>query len=348
MPINDILGFSSLAAQHILRGFPINPTTGKVDIEASEMAYNNSTRTFTLTPTGSNFIIWRYGIKHVISSQLSIIVPSAETYEGLHWIVFTGTGLRSIYQSILPNQEFDIITEVGNDTVVSAIYWDSVNLKELTVVELRQPIGIDYQSFFRMLSDTIRWKNGGELTEFVIGDGSLEEHARFAIEEGNYYIGRIQHVVQKYATDVLDFQIIYMNGSTPVLRKGTPPSGHKVLTTGSGRLAFNENIGGVWQLTEITNNYHINYHYFKGPDFRRQCSCIVGIRQYQQASEAIDFADLELNEIKSKFKLDQFKGLGTVTFNSRDTYANSVKAKVVPLNEILGIYYTDLRGRVGT
>lgn len=93
---------SSIATKPVKHRFSISSTTG---VPPLTMSYDNATRILSLTPTGSSFSWWWYGLEHIQSSILNLPAHSATT--GLYFASFDSVG--SVNISTAP---FDLLRSV--------------------------------------------------------------------------------------------------------------------------------------------------------------------------------------------------------------------------------------------
>lgn len=347
--------------QYMLSGFDLNPATGYIDTTTFSVSYVDATRTYTITPIGT-LKLWRAGVSYSITSPMSAVIPSNSAYEGISGVYFTGTGLRVVYLTAL-GTEFDILGAAGDDTPLTLLYWDATNQKAIYIGGSYMPafrLPILKASFINYRLCT--WTFGGAFSNFVIGDGSLNSHAQFQINDTRMYIGDFPTAISAI-NSTTECIMFYRFGAqaTPVLRQSAigvnQIAGFKVLNSigTDGRLMYNNVSGGNYVLTQCTNNYFVNYFYFASSDYRAPLGTsfngrffgIPGIREYQNLADAVAEAPREISQFRNSFRLDQFYLLGAVHFQTNSlVYGNAVKAKVTntTANLALNIYYTDLRG----
>lgn len=81
----------SIATKPVRHRFSISSTTG---VPPLTLSYNNTTRVLTLTPTGTSFSWWWYGIEHVQTGPLALPAHSATT--GLYYASLDSLGAVTI------------------------------------------------------------------------------------------------------------------------------------------------------------------------------------------------------------------------------------------------------------
>jgi hypothetical protein len=304
--------------------------TGFPNLTDSTMSFVNGTRTFTIQPTGASFDVYQSGIKYTISTPKTIVISATE-------------GTHHIYFDVGVLYEVTTLTEdiIKNKAYIASIYWDNINLVQIMLSDERHGFRMDGDTHY-YLHNTIgsAFVSGAVLGNFVVdGNGSLASHAQFSVASGIFFDEDITFNLNSVvSTTGLD--IYYLLGTTN-WRKITN-AGYSVTTTGTGRLAYNQNIAGNWQLTEVTNNQFALCHVFMTNDFSRKYIAVVGQNTYTTLSAARQGALTEiLNLINVGLPFQEFIEVGTVIFQTSNTYSNAVKARIVSTEE--GDNYIDFR-----
>lgn len=117
----------SIATKPVKHRFSILSTTG---LPPLTMSYDNSTRVLTLTPTGSSFSWWWYGIEHVQSTPLVLPAHSAAT--GLYFASLDSLGAVTISTTpfdllrCVPIALFDRNSALGQTWVYPELHTDQI------------------------------------------------------------------------------------------------------------------------------------------------------------------------------------------------------------------------------
>jgi hypothetical protein len=304
--------------------------TGFPNLTDSTMSFVDGTRTFTIQPTGASFDVYQSGVKHTISIPQTIVISATE---GKHHVYFDA-GI--LYEATTLTEDI-----IKNKVYIASIYWDDTNLIQIMLSDERHGFRMDGDTHY-YLHNTIgaAFVSGGVLGDFVVdGNGSLDSHAQFSVASGIFFDEDIEFNLNPVvSTTGLD--IYYLSGATN-WRRATN-AGFSVITTGTGRLAYNQNVAGNWQLTEVTNNQFALCHIFMTNHFSRKYIAIVGQNTYNTLSAARQGALTEiLNLVNIGLPFQEFIEVGTVIFQTGNTYSNAVKAKVVSTEE--GDNYIDFR-----
>jgi len=310
-------------------GFPAN------QVVATTIAFVNATRTFAIAPTGAIFHFYQNGIKYIKTTQQDIILPDVE---GLYSIYFHEGVLTSEF--ITTGEQIRII--ILSKCLVTNIYWDATNKKKIYFPDERH--GISMSPVIHSYLHTTRGAQflyGLGLDNFVIdASGDVDSHAQFSISAGAIIDEDLVTTVNSIGSTT-GIPIYYLEGAE--LKRYQFNGGFPVLNAGTGRLAFNENVGGNWQLTEVINNYFVLYHIFavNSAEDNFKIVAAMGQTQYNTLSSARDGAGTEISNLLNVLITAEVVPVGTVIYQTSDSYTNTVKAKT--RTNSAGEDYTDWR-----
>ena len=291
---------------------------GNIDKTTASFAWVDSTRTFTISPTGTNFsFMWR-GIKYTKSGPESIQIS---TTDGIHWIYYEAGVLKE-------TATFDFNLILG-DTLVTAIYWNNTSASAVTILDERHGCDMQNATHYHLhTSMGTYYSSGLELTNFALGSGTLASDVQFNMSSGVIYDEDIVSNITA-ATPTLGCPIFYRLGASGLWYRAFNV-GYSVLTTGTGRLAFNEFTGGAWKLTEIVSNDYVCYHIYATNDIYYPWFSVMGQVDYATANAARLGANSEINDLQfSSFPSTEFVAVGTIIYQTSTGYTNAVKAKIV-------------------
>ncbi|KKM21526.1 hypothetical protein LCGC14_1634530 [marine sediment metagenome] len=124
------------------------------------ISFNNGTRTFTITPSGSTFEYWIQGVKYTKSSAETVIITDTE---GL-WYIFYSKNTLTASQSIWDNGD-------GSIAFVATVHWDATNNVAITVGWELHPydMGVDTHKYLHESLGT-QYERGLGLVEGTGGD----------------------------------------------------------------------------------------------------------------------------------------------------------------------------------
>jgi hypothetical protein len=326
-------------------GGPTNPDTNFIvtssgfDAPGTQsgtvLNFDNGTRLFTIIADGGLNDTWTYtynGQRYTITGALSIQIPDVE---GLHYIYLEEDG--NLVETTTFN--IDIITEKA---LVSVIYWDATNSEAILFSDERHGNVMDPAThIYNHLTFGTRYESGLALFDMdVDGNGDDASAAQFGVTSGRIWDEDLPHDILPSG---LEIPVFYQTGT--VWRRAITP-GFPVLSTGSGRLAWNEEVSpGTWQLSEVNNNDFVLYHYFATGDENFPIIGVVGQGDYLTLGQARAAAPDELTRLlfgELSNLTPEFAPIATVIFQTSIGYSNAVQARVRSTEE--GDDYIDWRG----
>lgn len=306
---------------------------------------------FSITPTSGTFSYYILGIKYTVGAKSRTWTD----VEGLHYFYMDSSG------SLVTTTSSSVwITELlGAGALVGIVYWDATNKAVLRAMEERHGTQMDGETHYYLhVYNGCMWQTGGDATGFTIGNGNSAVDAQFAVNDVTLSDEDIQFTVTNGAPQVLSptsrLPVFFLSGSiaSPVWRMKTADdypvlqSGAAGYTGASGRCAYNENTGVVWQLTEVGQGNYVLSHIVATNDIYNPIVIFLGQATYNTlalaeagaTTEASNFRDLALI-LGAEFKL-----LGTVIYQTASTYGNAVKSRVQkPPSTATGVNWIDQR-----
>ncbi len=316
--------------------------TGFVNLTDSVLSADDATLTLTITPVGS-FRIYQANLARDYTT------PQEATWtdtEGKHFIYFNDSGV------LVSTTTFDARMILGPWALAAIVYWDATNKETIFIDEC-----FDERHGAIMDGATHLWQHqnigcvivsniGLALGGFDIdGTGDLDSEAQFGYTGATIADEDIQLPVTAKASTVGN-QVVYFVGTTPDQRSEFN-SGFSILTTGTGRAAYNLNTGGTWSLAEVANNQYFLYHIWtttSNTDVNRVFAT-PGIDTYGNPTAARDAAHTEIQLVKPNLLLfNELKEIGTVICQTSDSMLNAVKSRIITTDT--GADYIDWRAGV--
>lgn len=310
----------------------IKEPTGFPNRTDSVMSFNNSSRQFTIQPVVSSFDVYIKGHKFTKTTPQVITIPNLD---GSHFIYFDING------NLQSTQIFDTAI-IQDNAFCSIVYWNTSTSLSTYFAEERHGLVMDGVTHsYLHTTFGARYLSGGALQNFLVdGTGNTAADAQFTADSGSI---RDEDILIQYLAQT-QIPILYKIGNLwrkktadayPVIYSGT--AGY---TGSSGRLAYNQLVSGSWQLTEVSNNQFVLVHIFATNDINNPVVGIQGIVEYSSVSNARTGALTEITTL-SGLPFAEFVALGSVVFETANTYANVPKARVRSVN---GGNYVDFRG----
>jgi hypothetical protein len=326
-------------------GFPVS---GGGD--NSTLTINNSTRTFTITPSSSSFDIWLQGTKHTYTTPQSCVLTSTE---GIHFIYFNTNGVLS---SVEWSEDLSYIFAGISGTPVAYVYWDSTNNSTIYFAEERHGIQMDGATHVYLHNTSgAQYSSGGGFDNFVVdGTGSVASNAEFAVNSVIIFDEDI--VLNSLNTDQLlsypaQIPVFYRSGPDGYWRRKNADnypiiySGSGGYTGANGLVAYNQYTGITWQLTQVPNNQFVLVHYYACNELNNGVIGIQGQNVYSSIASARNGAETEITTIQGTIKLlaKEAVPLGTVIWQTSTGYTNVPHARIRSTDT--GDDYIDFRER---
>jgi hypothetical protein len=311
-------------------GFPID-SVGEVDRTSSTISFvDGVSRTFSIAPTGSSYIILIKGCQYRKTTTESIQISNTE---GQHYIYFDENG--ELQETTSFSLEF-ILKYVA----VAIIYWNASTSKAILFGDERHGCTMDAHTHARIHADSgTVYVSGSALSGFTIdGNGTSNTHTQFAIASGQVRDEDILHnLSSKSSTDSIP--VLYRLGSDWYSVTNTNQKFHYV---SGGRAYWNQNTGGTYSLTEITNNDFVLYHIVSTNDKNNPYFSIMGLNRYTTKNNAREGALTEISQYTG-LPFVEFVFIATIIFQSSNTFTNTGKSIIVSTDT--GGTYIDWRFR---
>lgn len=316
--------------------------TGFETRSTSRLAFDDETRTFTISAVNKEFSFWLHA-KEVTRVSESVQLPDVS---GLYFIYFDYPDNELKYTAT-PTSSLFLDT-----ALVALVYWQHEAQKHVYFADERHGIVMDGATHKHLhLSLGAQYRKGLRLYNFYVDqNGSSISHAQFACDSGqiadeDLIIDIVDGAVQSLST-VLNAPVYYRNGGEVENWFKTPSSAYPLIlpnnspyyTTGT-RPAYNSHVNGFWSLTETPNNQFVLSHIAATNDVENPIVVIQG-GTYNTKSAARAGANTEFAEM-SGLPFAEFVRLGTVIYQVSNTYTNTTKARVVSTDD--GSDYIDYR-----
>ena len=298
---------------------------GFVNRADSVVSFNDSTRTFTIQPTGSSYSIYIEGVKVTKTTTETVVIGTGTALNYVHFD--TSTGLLS--NKTTP---FDFDTDVP----IAYIHWNGDINQSTFFGEERHGIRMD-SSTHKWIHNTfgMQYINGLSIGNYVLlGNGGSNSHAQISISDGTLYQEDIIINItdgsngNPFTQDLSPIAYIptyYHSGSTGQWVRGSGTA-FPVKYNGT-RAQYNLFSGGTWTTPNVTNNDFFAMWIVATNDINDPILAIVGQRQDGTLNSAENnniWSDLNLANIPAS----EIKPLYRLIFRTNNSYTNTPKSSL--------------------
>ncbi len=308
---------------------------GFIDATEVSLAWDDASRTLTVDAVGANFNYLHDGLLYTkTSAQTKQITNTA----GLWIFYFDGATLDAAHN---PNDAK--IDDVHlNEVVVAYVYWDATVANEdgrLIHDSHGARMSPVTHAYFHHNFRAI-YGLGMALADFVIDDdGDDAEDAQFSMASGEFDDEDLEFTITAI-NKTTGAEIWYLDGAN---WRWQTNAGYSILTTGTGRMAWN-NAGAQ---AEVGNTQFALCHIFGtsiGDDAgaNPKYIAIQGQATYATKKLARAGAETEINAlVYGTLPIQEVVPVGTIIFQSANGYGNAVKSRTVSTDA--GDNYVDWR-----
>lgn len=309
-----------------MTGFPVDASGNYL----CTLTYNESTRTVTITPTGSTFDIFISGTKYTFTGAQSI---QHGTQQGVHYIYFDVTGTLVTGQT-----PWDILLHVP----VCYVFRDAVSNLNIAWEERHQAGRDLYWHRNQHFNEGAKIRSGFAASGYVLNSSTSDADITYAIASGIVEDEDIAITTEALA-DNGPYTILRRsgaNGDWIIDRSQVLPH----LVSGSD-VAYNSFTGGVWGLTATPNNRYINYYVLAAtalpstsvtPASKNQILIIPGQAVYTTLANAnaevissLSWGEIPFQEVAPLYK---------ITFLRGNAYATTGRCRIAAVARTIGTY----------
>jgi hypothetical protein len=316
---------------------------GFIDLSTATLSFIRPTRTFRISPTGSDFTFYHQGKKYIQSGILSIRLPVSNGLYGVY--------LNNNSELLYKTTPFDY----SSDLPVSLIYYNSatdtvfftdnrnyVNNNSNIINYFNNSIGIAYYS--------------GLLANYTInGSGTLTSDATIGFSNGSIIDNdKIINIVHSDTPTNIYEQRIYPTGHLPVLFRISPNFWRSNKNDSSSSFdsplpyikignvpSYNRKdvVSNIWETAPVQNNNYVAYWICATTNLYRPIISIMGQRSDSVLSDAESlnsWDSLELDGLPSY----SIKPIYRLIYQSNSSYTNALGARLVSVSDLRNINHT--------
>jgi hypothetical protein len=224
----------------------------------------------------------------------------------------------------------------------AAIYWNATLADAVLVGNELHGTEMDTAThIYNHRTRGTQYDSGLAITPNTIGgNGSSNAHAQIGVASGVIRDEDIALTLSAVA-DPATLPVMYRSGAAGDWTFETN-TGYPVLTTGTGRLSYNQFTGGAWQKTEIGNGDYVLYHIYATNDVSTPLKVVMGQAEYATLNAAQTGATTEAGTLSvGGIAFTEWRLIGTIIYQTQDSYTNAVNARIVATGD--GASYVDWR-----
>ena len=298
---------------------------GFVDRTDTTLAWDDGTRTLTLSPAVDDYEYFYAGIRYTEDGDLAATITDTE---GL-WVFYIGSGGAASLSTIHNPSYEEVEQAILDECIVAYVYWDATkNDGRLMNERHGYVLGRGIHHYLHELFGS-QYVSGLTVGDVVADEnGTSDSHAQFSITAGEFYDEDIGHDILAHAsTDT--WECYYVNGSGYV-RWVDCEATFPVYAIG-GVIAYN-NAG---TLTAVPSNKYICYHVFAtnihtdaGGDYYPVVT--PGTAVHNSKADAQDAALTEIQGIDfGDWPKEEVIPIATVIYQHGAAMTNGVEAAIV-------------------
>ena len=308
---------------------PSSEPIGHENKADSVISFNEGTRIFSIAPVSTSYTVWCAGKRYVKTSTETIEIPDTS---GLYYIYFNASGALAYRTTFFV---------WDTDTPTAYIYWNDVDNKAYFFADERHGVTLDWATheYLHRTRGAAIANGFGANNYTLVGDGSLDAHAKIDIADGTFFDEDLQVDIEHSASPTANTwqQRLQSGAYIPVFYKINGNWKKDTATqfpvkNGGGRAQYNLNTAGTWSATAIDNSKFGVMFVVATNNLSEPVLAIMGQDQYtdQGSAEASTWDELDL----TGFPIVEFRPLYKIVFQTATAYANSPKTKFVNLLDL--------------
>ena len=300
----------------------------------SDISFDDVTRTFTIAPKIDEFVLFQLGIKYVKTETETLQISDDM---GIHVIYYDNGVLVDHYVFNI----HDVYNIIEGKVIVAYVGWRSDLQESVYFADERHGSQMDSLTHrYLHFAFGTRYISGAGLGDIIADDdGSLDSSAQFSIAFGTAFDEDIAFHGMPYSS-TSGLPIYYLTGAGLINKVDN--GAFSMLTTGSGRLAYNKWDGVEHTVEEVPNKGYAMVHIFLTNDINNPYIARMGNAYYTSERLAQDGA---YNEIKTLFTnetiFQESVTIATIILKTDNGFTNGVKSIIVSTDE--GGDYIDWR-----
>ncbi len=310
---------------------------GYVDMSNISLAFDTGTRVLTITAAAGTIDFYAGGVLYQKTSPQTFQIPNTTALHHIYWDTAGSlTSTTTFSAAIISTYAYTANVYWNATTGAAVVVGRETHGREMDAVThsyLHHVFGSQYVSGLGLVMN--------QSSGVLIGNGANNASAQMYSSGSGEIRDEDITLTIGANTNPVTLPVLYRSGASgPWV--STTNSGYFCLTTGSGRMAWNQDTGGTWGLTEAGNGDYVLMHIFATNDITNPLKAVMGQAVYSSVALARTGANAEIASLATgALPFQEFHAIGTVIFETRTAYANAVKAIIVATDS--GAAYVDWR-----
>lgn len=308
---------------------PSSEPIGHENKADSVISFNESSREFSIAPASTSYTVWCTGKRYVKTSTETVTIPDTS---GLYYIYFNSSGSLAYKTTFFTWDQ---------DTPTAYVYWNENDNKAYFFADERHGVTLDWATheYLHRTRGAAIANGFGANNYTLVGDGSLDAHAKIDIANGTFFDEDLQVDIEHAASPTANTwqQRLQSGAYIPVFYRLNTHWTKDVATqfpvkNGGTRAQFNLNTAGTWSSTAIDNSKFGVMFVVATNNLNEPIISIMGQSQYtdQGSAEAAAWDELDL----AGFPIVEFRPLYKIVFQTATAYTNSPKTRFVNLIDL--------------
>ena len=316
-----------------------NELTGFPNRTDSVISFNNTTRTFSISPASTSFDIFSKGRVFRFNSAQSITIPDTE---GVYFFYFETNG------TLAYSNTFDI-SIITSKIYVSNVYWSVSSQKAIMLGDERHGITMDGATHEYLHNKNGAVITGGgnigfeayptggvdgdaqiSLTNIVLRDEDIRMNINHAASPSNPF--------EQILSPIAKIPVYYRDGVSSAGKWLKDNATNFPVKQGNNFIQFNnsypDGMGGfIWYTIDLDDGKYVSMWVFATNSINEPVIAILGQRSHallSSAQEQDTYASLQLGIMP----FQEFKLLYRVIFQTSSTFTNIPKAMVVDVRDL--------------
>ena len=305
---------------------------GHQNLLESAISFDNSTRTFTISPRSASYTIYTKGTKRVITDTRTVTIPNTT---GLYYIYFDTAGVLQYKTTFF---------DWPNDCMTAYVYWNSETQTAPFVADERHGITLDWQTHeYLHRTNGAAFANGFASSNYILmGDGSLNTHLQLDLNGGTFFDEDLQVDIVHSNTPMPNTWEQDLKGPARIPMFYRSNSAWRIdaptdfpVKMGTTLPMYNLNTAGSWSVVDIDNNKYGCTYILATNNINYPIIGVIGQTAHGNEADAIatDFNELDLTGLP----VVELRPLYKLVFDCKTNYANTPKARLTKVMDLRAI-----------